>query len=119
MRYIFLLLLLSCAGNKKVVYSDVPLEFFLDKWWELGENSFFEEDACFYLDSGGQEILIDYPGYAVYSAADWIYEDNYILLEDLDGFDVSVQPYGSCGDYNVIASAGVFTEKSKLYECQF
>ena len=119
MRYTFLFLLLSCAGNQSVVYSDVPLEFFLDKWWELGENSFFEKDTCFYLDSESEEMLIDYPGYVVYPAADWVYEDDHILLEDLDGFDISIHPYGSCGDYNVIASTSLFTEESKLYECEF
>jgi hypothetical protein len=119
MRYIFLLLLLSCVGNRNIIYSDVPPEFFLDKWWELGENQFFEAGTCFLLDSGSREILIDYPDYFPYAAATWVYEDDYILLEDLDGFDVSLWLYGSCGDYSVIASTSLFVDESKLYECKF
>ena len=122
MKYLWIfLLLLSCSGQN-VIYSEVPLEFFFDKWWELEENRFFEEGTCFLLNTKDDKVHVHYPEDPPYSSVvvgDWIIEDDYIFLEDAYDYDISIWLYGACGDYNVITSTGLITEESKLYKCEF
>jgi hypothetical protein len=117
-----LLLLTSCVAAPEVVYSDVSLDFFYDKWWELGDNSFFSEGTCFLLKSEDNTIRIHYPGYDPYAWREegvWTIEDDHILLEDIYGYDVSIWIYGSCDDYTVVAKSGPLGEESNLYKCEF
>jgi hypothetical protein len=115
-----LLFLTSC--EPEVIYSAVPLDFFFDKWWELGDNPFFEEDTCFFLDSDSNAIWIHYPDHDTASELDesgWSVEDDHILLEDLYGYDISIWAYGQCDDYSVTAVSGIIVQESKLYKCEF
>ena len=117
-----LFILASCVVEPEVIYSETPLDFFFDKWWALDDNIFFEEDTCFFLDSEANEILVHYPGgepNTGHAQGDWTAEDGFILLEDIYGYDISIQIYGTCNDYNITISSGPMTEESNLYECDF
>jgi hypothetical protein len=108
----------SCAPT--IIYSDHSVEFFLDKWWALGENDFFTDDVCFFLDSSNGEVWVHYLEDEPYIAGSWLLEDEEnILLEDIYGYDISIWPYGTCDDYNVVASSGIVTQQTKLYKCDF
>jgi hypothetical protein len=117
-----LLILASCVVEPEVIYSEMPLDFFFDKWWALDDNIFFDGDTCFYLNSETNEILAHYPGSGpdtTYIQGDWTVENDLILLEDIYGYDISIQVYGACSDYNITISSGLMTEESNLYECDF
>ena len=117
-----LLLLTSCVEAPEVIYSDVPLDFFFEKWWQLGDNSFFDEGTCFLLRSSDNTIWVHYPSYDPYtglSEGEWVVEDDHIFLEDIYGYDVSIWLYGACDDYTVLAKSGVLGEESNLYKCEF
>jgi hypothetical protein len=122
MKYLWIfLLLLSCSGQN-IIYSEVPLEFFFDKWWELEENRFFEEGTCFLLSTEEKKVQVHYPEDSSSSGVEvgvWFLEEDYIFLEDVYDYDISIWLYGACGDYNVIASTDLFREESKLYKCEF
>ena len=123
MRYILaiLLSLVSCK-TPEVVYSEVSLDHFYDEWWELGDNSFFDEGVCFLLRPSDNSFWIHYPGYEPYQGVDignWVVEDDHIFLEDLYGYEVSIWLYGTCDDYTVEVRSGLFGEESNLYKCEF
>jgi|15BtaG_2_1085339.scaffolds.fasta_scaffold02765_5 hypothetical protein len=117
---VILLGLVSCKPG--VVYSEMSIDFFFDKWWELDKNSFFDDGTCFHLNSEDQAIRVHYPGYKPevgYIEGYWTLEEDYVFIEDVYGFDISLWPYGQCGDYTVIVSSSIIEQKSKLYECEF
>tara|TARA_B100001094_G_C18109291_1_gene760215 strand:+ start:591 stop:962 length:372 start_codon:yes stop_codon:yes gene_type:complete len=123
MRYILaiLLSLVSCS-TPDVVYSEVSLDHFYDEWWELGDNSFFDEGVCFLLRPSDNSFWIHYPGYEPHQGVDignWVVEDDHIFLEDLYGYEVSIWLYGTCDDYTVEVRSGLFGEESNLYKCEF
>jgi hypothetical protein len=116
-----LLSLVSC-NTPDVVYSEVSLDHFYDEWWELGDNSFFDEGVCFLLRPSDNSFWIHYPGYEPYQGVDigsWVVEDDHIFLEDLYGYEVSIWLYGTCDDYTVEVRSGLFGEESNLYKCEF
>jgi hypothetical protein len=118
MKYILgVLLLVSCTPE--VIYSEVPMDFFIDKWWALDENPLFVDGTCFMLNSADGQMYINSPGVEEYTEGTWLFKDDHISLEDVYGYDVDIWAYGSCGDYSITASAASIVEESKLYECEF
>ena len=117
-----LLLTISCVQEPEIVYSDVPLDFFYDKWWELGDNSLFDSGTCFLLRSSDNSIWVHYPSHDPYNGLNegqWVVEDDHILLKDIYGYDVSLWIYGACDDYTILAKSGILGEESNLYKCEF
>ena len=114
-----LLLLLSCRPN--VAHSEVSVDFFLDKWWELGDNPLINDGTCFLLVSETNEIWVRYPEITpLYNLEGyWSLKEDHILLEDIYGYNISVWLYGACDDYNIFASSGLMAQESKLYNCEF
>ena len=115
------LFLMSCGEQKNVIYSDVPIEYFLDKKWALGDNPLFSEDICFYLESDNRIFYQYWPDepYTQYAMASWQLEKDYILIIDYDGYDAELRPYGSGGDYTLSATIGGYTRETNLYKCEF
>ena len=115
-------LLISCLGTPEVIYSDVPLDFFYDEWWELDDNNFFDEGTCFLLRSSDNTIWVHYPNYDAYDGTnegEWVVQDDHILIEDIYGYEVSIWLYGTCDEYTVEVRSGVLGEESNLYKCEF
>jgi hypothetical protein len=112
-----LFFLVSCMPE--VIYSEVSLDFFIDKWWVLDENPLFSDEACFLLNSDDERMYIRFLGYVEYPEGTWSIEDDHILLEDVYGYDVTIWAYGTCGDYDILASGASIVQESKLYECEF
>jgi len=115
-----LILLMSCSPEPEYVYVDNSLDFFLDKWWALGDNRLFEGDTCFYLDTKTNKLYQAWEGEGVgYEMADWEMREDHILVLDFNGYDAELSPHGSCGDFMLSAKVMSMSEETNLYKCDF
>ena len=123
MKRILGLLVLTMLGCRpEVIYSEVSMDFFFDKWWEVEDNSFFDPGTCFLLNTNDDTLRVHYPDDAPekgHIEGEWVVEDDHIFLEDIYGFDISIWLFGQCGDYSVIVSTSVLEQESKLHKCEF
>jgi len=124
MRWLYYLLmatmLSACTIGTEVHYSDVSLTFFLDTWWSIDHNKYFDDGTCFLLKTEDNTLRILDPidGVEYVSTATWEIIDDYIFV-DGTGFELEISPYGTCGDYSVRISSDFSTQESSLYECDF
>lgn len=123
MKRILGLLTLTMLGCRpEVIYSEVSMDFFFDKWWEVEDNNFFDPGTCFLLNTKDDTLRVHYPDDAPekgHIEGEWVIEDDHIFLEDIYGFDISIWLFGQCGDYSVIVSTSVLEQESKLHKCEF
>ena len=111
---------LSVCDGPQVVYSEVPLKYFLDKWWTFEENQYIGYGYCIYLDTNGNNVWIHHPGdpggVGVVEGS-WTLKDDHFLLKGIYGVDASVWVYGTCDDFGVTVTSLHISEESKLQKC--
>jgi len=110
--------LVSCGPEPEYIYVDVPLDYFVDKWWALGDNPLFDENSCFLLDSERGNLYQFWEGenYS-YKMATWEMKDDHILIIDYGGYDAELRPYGYCDDFTLSATVLSITQETNLYKC--
>lgn len=119
--FFFILSGVSC-DSPEVIYSEVPIDYFLDKWWAIEDNSLIETGYCMLLSTADHMVWIHSPedisGVGV-AEGSWAIEGDHILLNDIYGTSLSIWVYGTCGDFEIIAVHPLVSEESKIYSCPF
>ncbi len=114
-------LCLSCAPPN-IVYTSVPVEFYLDTWWAIEQNAYLEDGTCFLLNSEDNKMYIHLPEeepYHGFPEGEWTIEGDHFLLEDVYGYNITIWIYGDCENHTMTIKSILGQEEGNIHKCEF
>lgn len=116
------LVLSGCAEEPDQIYVGDELDFFVNKWWKLGQNPIVEEDNCYMLFEYTGNFLSksreDQPNVG-HILSTWTRYDDYISINNIYGLYLELTFSRKEEDLFVTVDLNSFSKETNLYNCDF
>ena len=119
---LLVMLLVACGEDPDYASGEGELDFFYDKWWELGDNPIIDENSCYMLYKRTGNFLSRDPtddqnvGHIL---TDWTQHDDYVSLNNLYGLYLELRFHTEGEEIFVTVNVNNISKETNLYNCDF